>query len=1238
MGRSKQRIIQWNCRGIRPRYEELLLLLTLLRPSVFCLQETYLKPEDTFTFKGFNTYNHIHSDCLRASGGSSILVHSSCPQREIKLKTDLQAVAVSVTLEKEITLCSIYIPPSFALRPNHLNSLLQQLPSPFMLLGDFNGHNVLWGSKDNDPRGDLIEDFITQNDICLMNDKSNTFLDSGKGTLSALDLSLCHPSLYLDFDWSVCEDQHGSDHFPIVIESIKTLEEDHNPKWKLNKANWDLFHTLCDESLITTSLSDSTNRIADFTSSLIDISEKCIPKTSTNPKKSNPWYNDDCKEAIKQRKETLSRFCKFPTKDNLNTYRVFRAKARRTIKSSKRKSWRAYVSNLNYKTPIKKVWDMVRKISGKSKSASHQQLNTNFNGGAETKATTKKDIADTLGDAFSTNSANRNYSKEFQNYQKQQEKIKLNFKSSNNEEYNNPFNLDELKDAISKSHDTATGPDEIHYQMLKHLPLKSLQTLLDIFNNMWETGKFPESWELATIIPIPKPGKDHTEPTNYRPIALTSCLCKTLERMINARLVWYLEINNLISPVQSGFRSERSTNDNLVRLETFIRDAFVKKEHVVAVFFDLEKAYDTTWKYGILRDLHELGVKGRLANFLESFLVERSFQVRVGSTLSDTFRLSQGVPQGSILSTTLFNIKINSIMNCLDPKTDGSLYVDDFCMCYRSKSMRTIERHLQQCINRIEDWALHNGFKFSKSKTQCVHFCQLRKVHDDPELYLYGSLIPVVEDFKFLGVIFDRKLSFIPHIKYLKAKCLKALNLLKVLSHTNWGADRTVLLQLYRSLIRSKLDYGSIVYGSARKSYLMMLDTVHHQGLRLALGAFRTSPVESLHVEAEEPSLYLRREKLALQYAIRLAANPSNPTFKVTFAPHISQDLIDLYDNKPNAIRSFGLRIASLLTSANINKEQIEIHSVSEIPSWCIRKPTIDVSLHSEKKSESNPHLLKQNFHELQSYYSDHEHIYTDGSKDEEKVGCAAAKYDDCKKMRIPDGSSVFTAEAKAIDLALDFVNNCTYTDKFVIFSDSLSVLQALNHTSSKNSQIQHLLLKHHEISSSKSVIYCWIPSHIGIYGNEKVDKSAKESLDLEVTDFKIPFNNFKPFINKYVCDKWQTLWDETPFNKLKEIEPIVNHHRLVPKLSRREEIVLARLRIGHTRVTHSCLLNREERPYCIGCDTPFTVRHFLLDCADFGRERRSLFQANNLKDLFKDVSVENILSFLKNVNLFNKI
>ena len=233
-----------------------------------------------------------------------------------------------------------------------------------------------------------------------------------------------------------------------------------------------------------------------------------------------------------------------------------------------------------------------------------------------------------------------------------------------------------------------------------------------------------------------------------------------------------------------------------------------------------------------------------------------------------------------------------------------------------------------------------------------LHFCKLRKVHNDPELYLYGSLIPVVEDFNFFLVLFDRKLSFIPHIKYLKAKCLKALNLLKVLSHTDWGADRTVLLQLYRSLIRSKLDYGSIVYGSARQSYISSLETVHHQGLiGLAPGAFRTSPVESLYVEAEEPSLYLRREKLARQYAIRIAANPSNPVHKVSFPPYIFEEVVQLYERKKQtlSIRSFGLRVAPLLESANVQKDKIEEHFVSEIPSWCIRKPEVNLTLHSGK-------------------------------------------------------------------------------------------------------------------------------------------------------------------------------------------------------------------------------------------------------------------------------------------------
>ena len=112
---------------------------------------------------------------------------------------------------------------------------------------------------------------------------------------------------------------------------------------------------------------------------------------------------------------------------------------------------------------------------------------------------------------------------------------------------------------------------------------------------------------------------------------------------------------------------------------------------------------------------------------------DRSFNVRIGSTLSDTFEQEQGVPQGRILSPTLFNIKINNIVKCVND-TDSSLYVDDFGIFYKSKNMENIEFRLQRYLNKVETWATENGFKFSKTKTQCVHFCQLRGLHPDSVL------------------------------------------------------------------------------------------------------------------------------------------------------------------------------------------------------------------------------------------------------------------------------------------------------------------------------------------------------------------------------------------------------------------------------------------------------------------------------------------------------------------------
>ena len=534
-----------------------------------------------------------------------------------------------------------------------------------------------------------------------------------------------------------------------------------------------------------------------------------------------------------------------------------------------------------------------------------------------------------------------------------------------------------------------------------------------------------------------------------------------MERMVNDRLVWYLEKNKLIATVQIGFRKQRGTLDHLVRFETLIREAFIKKEHVVSVFFDLERAYDTTWKYGIMNDLYDFGIRGRLAYFISAFLNERRFGVRVGDTLSNPHKQEMGVPQGSILSVTLFSVKINNIVKSVCPGVECFLYVDDFCICYRSKHMHTIERQLQQVLNYLSKWSNENGFKFSKTKTKCMHFCQSRKLHLDPELTLDGVQIEVVPKFKFLGLLFDSKLSFIPHINNLSNKCHKALNLLRV-----------VLLRLYRTLVRSKLDYGCIVYGSARQSYLQKLDFIDNQGLRLALGAFRTSPVNSLYAEANEPSLNFRRKKLSLQYYLKLKSNHDNPTHKAVFEPLYKDEFL----KRENVIPPFNLRCEADISCLDCDLEDVANYKISEVPLWTSKSATYLYNLASDKKAITDPIVFKTKFLEVKEQYYTHENINIDGSKDGEKVASAAILDGELYQFRLPNNSCIFSAELKAIDLALNHIEQDAYW-RYIIFTDSLSAMQALEGEKTDNPLIFNLLEKLSRLCERADIVFAGSPA-----------------------------------------------------------------------------------------------------------------------------------------------------------------
>ena len=189
------------------------------------------------------------------------------------------------------------------------------------------------------------------------------------------------------------------------------------------------------------------------------------------------------------------------------------------------------------------------------------------------------------------------------------------------------------------------------------------------------------------------------------------------------------------------------------------------------------------------------------------------------------------------------------------------------------------------------------------------------------------------------------------------------------------------------------------------------------------------------------------------------------------------------------------------------------------------------------------------------------------------------------------------------------------------------------------NPLILKLLEKLHHLSCAQKTIYlCWIPSHIGIRGNEAADLAAKESLNLDITTSQVPYTDLKCHINHFISNKWQERWTSCANNKLFKIKSTLGVWPPGFRNSRKEEVVLSRLRIGHAYFSHSYILRQEDPPECTACQEIYSVRHVLIDCIDLGLIRPRFYTVLDLKTLFDTVSVDRILSFLKEVNLFAKI
>ena len=564
---------------------------------------------------------------------------------------------------------------------------------------------------------------------------------------------------------------------------------------------------------------------------------------------------------------------------------------------------------------------------------------------------------------------------------------------------------------------SAPGADRISYEMLQKLPKCSIKAVLKLYNQIWVNDDFPVSWRHSIVLPVLKPGKDPLNPASYRPISLTPTLCKLMEKLVTNRLTYYVEKNNILNNIQCGFRKGRSTIDHIIRLQDAINKYNNNKGYTVGVFIDFQSAFDMMWRSGLLIKLKNLGLTGNIFSYIKNFLTDRCIQVKVGNALSERFPLDNGTAQGSIISPLLFLIMINDLPDTLQD-IESSLFADDSCLFKSGRNLSHITKSIQNNLDRISTWCDTWGFKISLDKTVAVVFSHRTNTYID--LTINNHSVKVDNKAKFLGLVFDSKLNWNEHIKYIEEKCKKRFNLMRAVAGNTWGANKKSLLTIYRSLIRSIIDYGSIAYNSASDSAKHRLDVIQHKALRLACGAFCSTAAAALQVETGELPLDLRRSQHEIKYSVKVKATEGHPAKSITELHWTTLSRKFKFSNLP--IYSKTLEYFSVCNNLNTRSP-----ALPDMPPWHLKSCKVDTSLINYGSKYNNPELLKNLALEKIENYKNSVHIYTDASKTADNKTSAAVCVPELNIQhgaRTTDNITIFAAELTAIKLALMWVIN----------------------------------------------------------------------------------------------------------------------------------------------------------------------------------------------------------------------
>lgn len=387
--------------------------------------------------------------------------------------------------------------------------------------------------------------------------------------------------------------------------------------------------------------------------------------------------------------------------------------------------------------------------------------------------------------------------------------------------------MKELERAISNlSSKTSLDDYGISNKMLKNLNLKIKTAILDLFNKCLESNSLNSGWKISSIVMIPKKG-DLTDVKNYRPISMTPCLIRLNEKMIAERMWNHIKNRKILIKNQSGFRSHRQTRDNLFAITQKVIENFNMGKKTCSIFYDIAGAFDKVWHLGLIYRLYELEFPSYLILWIHEFLNKRKFYVKINEDKSINGEIECGVPQGSVLSPLLFSLYINTIPvdnhSSENIKHNSFLFADDLADTFSFSTFGPqIEKRINTRLKELETWLSSWRLKIAPHKCNYIIFSLNKNTGYDEKLNIsmYGKEIAQEEknNIKFLGIRFDKHLCFKNQIDFIKKTSNSRLAILKILAHKSWKLNTTTLVNIYKTLVRSIIDYSLFLYNILSES------------------------------------------------------------------------------------------------------------------------------------------------------------------------------------------------------------------------------------------------------------------------------------------------------------------------------------------------------------------------------------------------------------------------------------